>query len=74
MNNRDTINQLFERLATAPVGLDVTNAEVLQACGLFISALLNRAFDQPDRQDTANRFCEILKACVSPTQSTQPLH
>ena len=72
MNNRDTISQLFERLAEAPSGLDVTNAQVLQALGMLVSAILNRAFDQPDRTDTANRFCAILQACVA--QPAQPLH
>ena len=73
MSNR--VNEIFQRLAVAPSGVDdCTNSEVLAALGMMVSAILNKAYDPGDRTDTANRFCQILQACISPTQSTQPLH
>jgi hypothetical protein len=69
MSNRDMIDQVYERLAQAPVGLDCLTSEVLAACGLFVSAILATNFSDPAaRQDRLNRFCRALQACVDTTK------
>ena len=75
MNDRNKVNEIYRRLVAAPCELDCKTSEVLAALGQFVSALLTEGWrDQTERRDTANRFCAILQACVSPTQSTRPLH
>ena len=55
------VDQVFQRLAQAPVGLDCNNGEVLAALGLLVNAILAVSFSNPaDRQDSANRFCRAL--------------
>ena len=60
------VDQIYRRLVAAPCGLNCHTTEVLSALGMFVSALLVEGWrNQTDRQNVANRFCEILRAYAS---------
>jgi hypothetical protein len=62
MTHRDKIDQCFDRLAQAPIGLDMNNGEVLCALGLLVNAILHLNFSDPTaRQEKANSFCRALQ-------------
>jgi hypothetical protein len=56
--NGDMVDQLFQRLANAPLGLDCATSEVLAACGMFVAAILD-TFGEV-RQERTDRFCAAL--------------
>jgi hypothetical protein len=62
--NGDIVDQVFWRLARAPSGLDVSNAEVLAALGLLAQAILRHAYADPVSE--AQMFCGALMACIDP--------
>ena len=62
MSNRDMIDQVFERLSQAPVGLDCSNHEVLMAAGLLITGILRTAFADPVGE--AEHFSQVLQLAV----------
>ena len=64
MTDRDIIDLLFHRLANAPRGMDVSNAEVLAATGMLVSAILQLGgYDDPVAE--AKMFGERLATCVN---------
>ena len=64
MTERNTIDLLFHRLANAPRGMDVTNAEVLAGCAMLVSAILQLGgYDDPVAE--AKLFGERLATCVN---------
>ena len=63
----EMVDRVSKRLVDAPTGLDCRVTEVLDACGMFVSAILNKYYeDHAERRDGANRFCAALQACVDP--------
>ena len=63
MTDRNSVDLLFHRLANAPRGMDVTNAEVLAGCGMLVSAILQLGgYEDPIAE--ANRFGQALATCV----------
>ena len=66
------IDQIFHRLAQAPVGLDCTFDQVLGALGMMASAILAVGFSGADRQARADGFCAALQACLA--QLRRPLN
>jgi hypothetical protein len=70
MTDRDIIDLLFHRLANAPRGMDVSNAEVLAATGMLVSAILQLGgFEDPIAE--ANRFGQALATCVHKAMARQ---
>jgi hypothetical protein len=64
MTERNTVDLLFHRLANAPRGMDVTNAQVLAATGMLVSAILQLGgFADPVAE--AKMFGERLATCVN---------
>jgi len=64
MTELDTVDVLFHKLANAPLGMDVTNAEVLAGCAMLVSAILQLGgFADPVAE--ANRFGQALATCVN---------
>ena len=62
MSNRDMIDQIFHRLANAPLGLDCDYGEVLCALGRLASAILAvSSSDAEDRQNRTAWFCQALQ-------------
>jgi hypothetical protein len=76
--NRDTIDQIFRRMANCPEGLDATNSQVLAGCGLLVAVILRECYADPLGE--AERFAANLRACLDPAlraklmQSRQPLN
>jgi hypothetical protein len=58
------IDQVFRRLSQSPRGLDCSNAEVLAACGMLVTAILRVAFADPVAE--AQSFCGAVMTCVDP--------
>ena len=58
MSNGDMVDQVFRRLANAPVGVDCSVSQVLAACGMLISAILREGYSDPAAE--ADRFCRAL--------------
>ena len=64
MTELDTVDVLFHKLANAPLGMDVTNAEVLAGCAMLVSAILQLGgFVDPVAE--AKLFGERLATCVN---------
>jgi uncharacterized protein YejL (UPF0352 family) len=59
------IDQVFERLVTAPNELNPTVSEVLVACGRFVGAILKEGYGDADRQNVLTWFCSGLQSCVN---------
>jgi hypothetical protein len=73
MTDRNTVDLLFHRLANAPRGMDVTNAEVLAGCGMLVSAILQLGgFADPVAE--AKMFGQALATCVHKAMARQPLN
>jgi hypothetical protein len=67
MTHRDKIDQCFERLAQAPIGLDMDNGEVLCALGLLANAILAVSSSDPeDRKNRTDLFCQALQIGAQP--------
>jgi hypothetical protein len=59
--NRDMIDQIFHRLAHAPLGLDCDYGEVLIALGRLASAILAvSSTDAEDCKTRADWFCQAV--------------
>ena len=79
MRNYANVDRIYKSLVDAPVG-DCLVIEVLCAAGMFVSAILNKYYqDQAERQEGVDRFCATLRASVDPAfkarlmqQSQQP--
>jgi hypothetical protein len=67
------IGQVFERLAAAPAELDPTVSEVLIACGQFVGTILKEGYQDADRQNVMNWFCQGLRSYVNRTRATAEL-
>ena len=64
MTERNTVDVLFHKLANAPRGRAVTNAQVLAATGMLVSAILQLGgYDDPVAE--AKLFGERLATCVN---------
>jgi hypothetical protein len=60
-HNRDMIDQIFHRLAHAPLGLDCDYGEVLIAVGRLASAILAVSSTDPeDCKSRADCFCRAV--------------
>jgi hypothetical protein len=61
MSNRDMIDQIFHRLANAPLGLDCDYGEVLIAPGRLAAAILAvSSSDAEDRKNRTDWFCQAV--------------
>jgi hypothetical protein len=64
MTERNTVDVLFHKLANAPRGMAVTNAQVLAATGMLVSAILQLGgYDDPVAE--AKVSGERLATCVN---------
>jgi hypothetical protein len=75
MSNRDMIDQIFHRLAHAPLGLDRDYGEVLIALGRLASAILAvSSSDAEDRQNRTDWFCQALQIGAKRNPATVSRH
>ena len=75
MSNRDMIDQIFHRLAHAPLGLDCDYGEVLIAVGRMASAIL--AVSSSDAEDCKLRagwFCQAVMIGAKRSAATITRH
>jgi hypothetical protein len=63
------IDQVFERLVTAPNGLDPTVVEVLIAIGRFTGAILKEGYADADRDRVTTWFRDGLRSYVNRTNA-----
>jgi len=72
---KDKIDQIFERLIRAPVGLDADNGQVLIALGRLASAIL--AVSSSDAEDCKLRagwFCQAVMIGAKRSAATITRH
>ena len=75
MTNQNMIDEVFERLAKAPLGLTCNGGQVIAACGLLIAAIVTKNYTDPAaRQYQVARFCEALQAYVNSMKVTAKLN
>ena len=75
MSNRDMIDQIFHRLAHAPIGLDCDYGEVLIALGRLASAILAvSSTDQEDCKLRADWFCNAVMIGAKRSAATITRH
>ena len=73
--NRDMIDQIFHRLAHAPIGLDCDYGEVLIALGRLASAILAvSSTDQEDCKLRADWFCNAVMIGAKRNPATVSRH
>ncbi len=62
------IDQVFERLVTAPNELNPPVVEVLVAAGRFVGTILKEGYPDQHRQNVMNWFCNGLQSYVDRTR------
>jgi hypothetical protein len=72
MIERNTIDEVYWRLARAPRGVDCSNSEVLSALGLLATTIMRTAYDDPAAE--VERFCQVLRLAVKVSRGVAIRH